>query len=455
MGAVGQCLRLMAIGMGADEAGALVGGLLPPPLTEVKTLGFFRDIADFLAVGPDLRVDLILWGNVPGDGDQVVDALHALSRLRPQTGVLLLLDDEQGAQAGPLNLELQSRRQRGEIPPAHAALRRDLGIILRRLLAELGWPVAAVGESTLSPNGHGRHPAGRDLVPEPPAALKVPAPAGPGAQTIVCFGPKGGVGKTTMAVSLAALAAKARPDQVLLVDLDLTSADAAVHLGHGSGPDLVDMLPHLCGEPGPAELPLHRPRGFEFFLAAGPQRPELAELVRPQHIEFLLHWSRRRGMVAIVDTPAGFGDEIVYQALTGADHLVMVTTGDPTSLRQTAMALEIFDRLQVAPSARRWLVLSQASPNGPVSPDRVEAFLGHPISVEIPLDRTACERAVSSGRPLVLSDPGHPISRAVGRLAGHLGWLQGEMDTSGRPGWMARTIGSLMGQRGFALTKRS
>lgn len=304
-------------------------------------------------------------------------------------------------------------------------------------------------------NGQGLHPARRDtpFFPEPPVP-KTPPPAGAGAQTVICFGPKGGVGKTTLAVSLAALAAKARPGQVVLVDLDLTSADAGVHLGHGAGPDLVDMLPHLCGEPGPGDLPLHRPRGFDFYLAVGPQRPELAELVRPQHIDYLLQWARRRGMVAIVDTPAGFGDEIVYQALTAADHLVLVTTADPASLRQTAMAFEFFDRLQVAPSARRWLVLSQATPNAPVSPDRVEAFLGHPITVEIPLDRVACERAVATGCPLVLDDPGHPISRAVGRLAGQLGWLQGEMDTSTRPGWVAKTLGFVTRQRGPALSKR-
>lgn len=454
---MGQSLRLMAVGIGVDEAEALVGGLLPPPLAAVHTLGFFRDMADFLAVGPDLRVDLILWGSVPQDRDQVVDALHTLGRLRPRAGVILLLEDEHGAEVGPLNLELHSRRQRGEILPTHAALRRDLGVVLRRLLAELGWPVAAVGEGMMNPNGQRRNRARDDMTlpSERPSAPKAPPPAGPGPQTVVCFGPKGGVGKTTLAVSLAALAAKARPGQVVLVDLDLTSADAAVHLGHVTGPDLVDMLPHLCGEPGPGDLPLFQPRGFDFFLAAGPQRPELAELVRPQHIEFLLHWARRRGMVAIVDTPAGFGDEIVYQALTAADHLVLVTTGEPTSLRQTAMALEFLDRLQVAPSARRWLVLSQVSSNGPVSPDQVESFLGHPITVEVPLDRPACERAVADGRPLVLTDPGHPISRAVGRLGGQLGWLMGEMDTSTRPGWVVKTIGSLLRERGFALTRKS
>src|SRR5690606_4554453 len=153
--------------------------------------------------------------------------------------------------------------------------------------------------------------------------------------------------------------------------------------------------------------------------------------------------------------PAGFGDEIVYQALTAADHLVLVTTGEPTSLRQTAMALEFLDRLQVAPSARRWLVLSQVSSNGPVSPDQVESFLGHPITVEVPLDRPACERAVADGRPLVLTDPGHPISRAVGRLGGQLGWLRGEMDTSTRPGWVGKAVGSLLRERVLALTRRS
>ena len=69
--------------------------------------------------------------------------------------------------------------------------------------------------------------------PGPPAARRAPGPDGSdaaAARSITVFSPKGGVGKTTVAVNLALALADRGARQVCLVDLDLAFGDVAITL---------------------------------------------------------------------------------------------------------------------------------------------------------------------------------------------------------------------------------
>ena len=68
---------------------------------------------------------------------------------------------------------------------------------------------------------------------------------------IAVYGPKGGTGKTFVAVNLAVVLAERAKGGVVLVDLDLTGGDVAVHLNLMGGPTLaeaVGALEELGGE---------------------------------------------------------------------------------------------------------------------------------------------------------------------------------------------------------------
>jgi len=88
------------------------------------------------------------------------------------------------------------------------------------------------------------------------------------------------------------------------------------------------------------------------------------------------------------------------------------------------------------------VVLNQVHDAAPLSAARAASFLeaGLPgagldevLTVCVPEDRAAVERAVFDGRPLVLTDPGHPASRSIFELAQAFCPVFGGLIGDGRP----------------------
>ncbi|MEX2356010.1 MAG: hypothetical protein WD535_03145, partial [Thermaerobacterales bacterium] len=89
-----RLIRVISIGVAADHAEQLMtasmrrsdhaGGRL-------EVLGDVRSFSDFLAMGPHLLVNLVLWKAPSRYDDEAVRCLQQLLRIRPRTGVLILL----------------------------------------------------------------------------------------------------------------------------------------------------------------------------------------------------------------------------------------------------------------------------------------------------------------------------------------------------------------------------
>src|SRR3954466_88546 len=105
-----------------------------------------------------------------------------------------------------------------------------------------------------------------------------PTPSNP-VQVIAVTGGKGGVGKTTVAVNLAASIA-ARGKQVMLLDGDLGLANVDVFLGLTPRLTLADVLAGNCTL---EEILLDAPQGFKVVPAAS-GIAQLAELDTLTHL---------------------------------------------------------------------------------------------------------------------------------------------------------------------------
>jgi len=248
-------------------------------------------------------------------------------------------------------------------------------------------------------------------------------------QVITVVSPKGGVGKTFVSVNLAVSLALHSGFRVLLLDLDLHSGDAAVHLDLIGRPTLAELVPYAGGlEPAHLRRAVvtHEPSGLDVILA--PARPEAAETAGSELVEGLLRAARPRYEFVLIDTPPDPGHPLVQRCLEEATSVLLVSSLDAAALRQCRLFLDGPAGDGARPQAggddlagRLTLVLNQAHASGPLPAERAAAFLGAGSggleAYQVPEDRAGVERAVFDGRPLVLADPGHPVSRALYELA--------------------------------------
>lgn len=145
-------------------------------------------------------------------------------------------------------------------------------------------------------------------------------PAGDRAPVLAFASGRGGVGKTSLVASAAAVMASWGL-RVALVDLDLCCGDLHARFGVGHPVDLA----RLAGEGGPSAERMGRSCARcmdEVFLWGPCERPEAAELVYPLVGPLLAYLSTRFDVV-LVDGPAGLSDAAARAAQL-ADRLVLV-----------------------------------------------------------------------------------------------------------------------------------
>jgi len=229
---------------------------------------------------------------------------------------------------------------------------------------------------------------------------------------VVVLGPKGGVGKTTVATNLATTLA-AEGHRALLIDLDLQFGDVGLVLGvqpDRTIHDLVTAQGRLDGE---------RLRGFVGRSADGvdvllaPARPDQADAVTPERLSELLDVARSEYDVVVVDTPPAFTSTTIT-AIDGAQHVVMVGTMDLPGLKNMKVGLETlslmgFDRDRVV------TVLNRSDSRVGLIAHDVKQILNAAPDVSIPSDRSV-PRSLNAARPIVAESPKAGPSKALRAL---------------------------------------
>ena len=210
-------------------------------------------------------------------------------------------------------------------------------------------------------------------------------------QVVAVAGPKGGVGKTMLAINIAATLAQGSDLHVTIVDLDLQFGDLELLLnlpGERSVMDFVRLCPeNPDGEPGApfddAQWAVLLQRAFDGIqLLKSPGDPTLAGLVKGRHITRLLDELLQRSGWVVIDTPS-HADEAVLQALQEADRIVLVTDPFLPSLKDVEIFLKVLHGLKV-PQEKILLVLNRAGAEAGMLPREIEARLHFPISMVLP-----------------------------------------------------------------------
>ena len=235
-------------------------------------------------------------------------------------------------------------------------------------------------------------------------------------RVVTVFSPKGGVGKTTMSVNLG-LALTLAGHRVCVVDLDLAFGDVAITL---------QLIPeHTIAEAVDSEHDLDfsmiqtllTSHSSGLTILAAPTHPEGRDHVSASLVRRVIQTLRHNFDYIVIDTPPGFDDQVLG-AFDETDECVIVATLDVPTIKNTKVAIETLDLLQIVRNNRH-LVLNRADEEVGLSQANVEEILGMKVSVSLP-SALAVASATNHGQPIVLSKPDHPVSRAISSLARQL-----------------------------------
>lgn len=237
--------------------------------------------------------------------------------------------------------------------------------------------------------------------------------SGPEGKMVTLIGPKGGSGKTLVAVNLAA-ALTAAGRKVVVVDLDLQFGDVGLALGLAPETTVYDLLSSggtMDAEKIDAFLTKHE-SGTRALLA--PRRPDQAGLVTPEFLRDVYAMLRASHDVVIVDTPPQFTPEVIA-AVDASTDVCVVAMLDALSLKNLKVGLETLERMGYPDSAIRF-VLNRADSQVGIDLDDVAAIAGRTPDVLVPSDR-AITRSVNEGMPIALRSRGSQAGQAFHALA--------------------------------------
>lgn len=287
-----------------------------------------------------------------------------------------------------------------------------------------------MGESERIPIGGDDQAMGlRDRAKPPVVRLRSPGGARP--HIIAVTSGKGGVGKTQMSANLGVgLASVGR--RVLLLDADLGLASLDLALGVNPQRTLLSVLTDECRV---SDIVVEGPAGVH-LIPACPGRYDVANLDAAQRARLwdLVEEAAVGYDALIIDTGAGIGSNAVGFA-SYADDVLLVTTPDPSSLRDAyAMAKVLHRRAGVD---RVCVVANQVANQreGAELYSRMDTVVRRFLTLDlaylgaVPRD-DAVREGVALGHPFALRKPDSPAAHAVLNLVRRLNVIASTQEQS-------------------------
>lgn len=237
-----------------------------------------------------------------------------------------------------------------------------------------------------------------------------------GTKFITVFSPKGGVGKSTIAVNLAvALAAKKGRNRVVLWDLDLHNG--IVNVAANMVPkrqitDLINEIQYLDAEMLESYLETHS-SGLQVLCS--PFTPEFADYVSSDNVTQIMSALREKKDYVIIDTSPFFHDPVMT-ALEQSNWILLIGSLDVACIKNLKASLMVMDSLQY-PRSKIRLVINRGNIDYGVLPRDVEVTLKLPIMYSLPSDFKIAVQSLNEGTPLVQAYAKAELGRSFIELA--------------------------------------
>jgi pilus assembly protein CpaE len=236
---------------------------------------------------------------------------------------------------------------------------------------------------------------------------------------VAVFSPKGGVGRTTLAVNMAVAASTELNQRVVVMDGSFQFGDVGVLLNlNPKNKSIADLVPELeHGEPESIDtFVINHSAGIRVLLA--PPSPEMAELITPTGVKRVIEALRRTHDLVIVDCTSSFNDTTLA-ILDAADIVLTMLSLEITSIKNMRLFLEVAEQLGYDDGKVK-LVLNRADSTLGIRVADVEHSIGRRVDHTIVSDGRSVVYALNRGVPFFLSNREAQVSQDVLRLAGTL-----------------------------------
>jgi pilus assembly protein CpaE len=321
-------------------------------------------------------------------GADVTVALHAMLRQRGDVPILLLLGDgvEIPAGLGGNADELALK----PIPPDALVYRLQALLIRggRHLPSESGEWATSEGLSAAPIAGEGH--------------------------AVSVFAPKGGVGKTTIAVNMAVALRQQTRAEVLLLDADVgvgnvTSVlDVPYRMGLA---DLADSPPEEWTDAAFDQcVSTHAASGVR-VLTWGTD-PAESERVSVDLLLAALRWAKNHHSYVLIDNHPGYDDRTMAM-LAVANEIFLVVTPEVGALRNSAQFLELARELGLGNVIK--VIVNRA--NHGIRVQDMASSLGLPVAATVVSNGPKAVIASNEGNPVILKFPKEKIADDLHRVA--------------------------------------
>lgn len=227
---------------------------------------------------------------------------------------------------------------------------------------------------------------------------------------------RGGVGKSVIATNLAAGIAK-QSDSVSLLDFSLNPGDFAVMLDDVPRNNIMDAVAaggNLDAELLQNLLAPHPRLGFR-YLACPNQDFD------PSAFDYnvalaMMTAMRSLSQYIVVDTGLSSSGPTIA-AVDSSDIIFFLTSRDVARLLGAQRFIKYLKNDRGIPNQKIKVLVNEAEIGAEISESEIESLLEHPVTAYLPCNAAPVTYSINSGSPIVISEPHHPVSVVLSKLA--------------------------------------
>jgi pilus assembly protein CpaE len=240
------------------------------------------------------------------------------------------------------------------------------------------------------------------------------APIAGEGHVVSVFAPKGGVGKTTIAVNVAVALRQQTRAEVLLFDADVGvgNVTSVLEVPYRMGlADLADSPPEEWTDAAFEQAVSTHPGSGVRVMTWGTD-PAQSELVTVDLLLAALRWARNHHSYVLVDNHPGYDDRTMAM-LAVSNEIFLVVTPEVGALRNSANFLDLAREIGLGRVVR--VIVNRA--NHGIRPEDMATALGLPISATVVSSGPKAVIASNEGKPIVTKFPRERISDDLHRVA--------------------------------------